>query len=256
MQSGIARQDGVLWLWHKHNLVNVRLAAEQRKRDAGAAGAGGTATDPAHPKGLFPSARACPDCLDRTGTHWRVPAVLSFLSDSYCSREPSDLFFTCARERAGLSPAGAGGGGGEPVARGSGWKGPVLALVLCALCCGLAAAPWLCSAQCERLSAELENSLETAEDRKLAQRLDREARHDQANAARRAADEAAAAAARVEAGRATVGADAAAHTGAPEPDGASDIAAGSPAAAGSRAGAGAARGGYMQLQEGETQLWT
>lgn len=182
----------MLWLWQKHNALNLRLAAEARLRPRAANRAG---DDASHPKAIFPSAAACPQCVDASRTHWHVPGVLGFLDDSYCSRQPTDAAFACARQRAGLPPDGAGGraaGAAEDVVVGGGsggWRGAVSMLAACLLCCGLAGLPWLCRGRCERLSLQLD----AYEDRRLGSQILKDAARDEAAAAEQAEAERAAA---------------------------------------------------------------
>ena len=234
LARGILREEAILWLWQRHNSVNIRLAAEQR-----AAAAAGAPVDVSHPKELFPSPRACGACLDETRTQWIVPSVLGFLAETYCSRESSDGHFRCARERASAVVAGPAI---EP--RGDSWQAPALALVFCALCCLLAGMPWLCRSRCERLSLELE----ALEDRKVGAQLDREAAADEAAAAAEAAE---AAAEEKEAAAAGVGART------PEQPRWAPVSGGAGAPAIAGAGAGVRPGGYARLPEQPgTEMWS
>mmetsp|Transcript_44092 Transcript_44092/g.101916 ORF Transcript_44092/g.101916 Transcript_44092/m.101916 type:complete len:591 (-) Transcript_44092:1238-3010(-) len=158
LQYGIAREEGALWLWSRHNAVNLRLNAT-----------GGVSNDPAHPKLIFPPKRACPSCYDESGELRNDPAILGFLREAYCSREPGDAAFACARERAAIAAARAGSVEGGAYM----FSSALLTLGCCALCLLLAALPWLCH---ERF-ASVTLQLERAEDRKLGERLDREADH-------------------------------------------------------------------------------
>ncbi|KAL6764889.1 hypothetical protein V8C86DRAFT_1215523 [Haematococcus lacustris] len=58
----VTQKEAVMWLWHTHNKVNARLAAQEAHSGVSASG------DPAHPKRPWPSRLACPAC-------WGGPAA-------------------------------------------------------------------------------------------------------------------------------------------------------------------------------------
>ena len=77
MESDVTtNEEGVLWLWRRHNDVNLRLH-------------GDTTEDPRHPKMQFPTYEQCQAChMSRPktmfeSTGWNVDEVLQFLLSYY-----------------------------------------------------------------------------------------------------------------------------------------------------------------------------
>jgi hypothetical protein len=108
-----------------------------------------------------------------------VPEVYAFLREAYCSRQPGDEGFECARDRASLAAAVA-----ALPHRPTGWRGFGFGAVFLGLCWGCAALPWLCGHQFARWSQQLDE----LEDLKLSARLDAEAERDESDAKRAQAE--------------------------------------------------------------------
>ncbi len=71
-----SNEEGVLWLWQKHNKVNMRLHGDLTE-------------DPRYPKMQFPSHEGCDEChlgnppSEFTNSEWQEEAVLKFLLEFY-----------------------------------------------------------------------------------------------------------------------------------------------------------------------------
>nr|XP_045373317.1 sulfhydryl oxidase 2 isoform X2 [Camelus bactrianus] len=95
LDSVKTRDQAILWLWKKHNLVNSRLA-------------GHPSEDPKFPKLPWPTPDLCPDCHEEIKglNTWNEGQVLLFLKQHYSSHNLVDMYAADLGDAGEGAPAG------------------------------------------------------------------------------------------------------------------------------------------------------
>ncbi|XP_031305400.2 sulfhydryl oxidase 2 [Camelus dromedarius] len=95
LDSVKTRDQAILWLWKKHNLVNSRLA-------------GHPSEDPKFPKLPWPTPDLCPDCHEEIKglNSWNEGQVLLFLKQHYSSHNLVDMYAADLGDAGEGAPAG------------------------------------------------------------------------------------------------------------------------------------------------------
>ncbi|EQB77106.1 sulfhydryl oxidase 2 [Camelus ferus] len=116
LDSVKTRDQAILWLWKKHNLVNSRLAEGRKVVQAPQRSAakqpdetaGHPSEDPKFPKLPWPTPDLCPDCHEEIKglNTWNEGQVLLFLKQHYSSHNLVDMYAADLGDAGEGAPAG------------------------------------------------------------------------------------------------------------------------------------------------------